>query len=290
MNEFNFGQFLKKYGSEKKCLDYLIKLKCPDGIYCKQCERVKKFTKIRTRTVYQCSCGYQVSPLVGTIFEKSSTPLTYWFYAIFLMSNTRSGISAKQLQRELGVTYKTAWRMFKQIRILMQYTTDKLKGTIEVDETYVGGKGWNRRYIPNFNEKPKEVVFGMVERNGNAKLLHLPGNGRRQLVEEIQKNIDKGSYIISDQYAAYNYVTKIGYTHDFVTHRKEYVSKKDPNVYTQNIESIWSHLKRGIFGVYRKTSKKYLQSYVNEFAFRYNYRNQNMFDILIKQSINSKIK
>ncbi|PIU04023.1 hypothetical protein COT44_00050 [Candidatus Shapirobacteria bacterium CG08_land_8_20_14_0_20_39_18] len=112
-DKFSLGGFLKKYRNDEVCLEYLVKIKHPSGIFCKKCQKITNFTKVKDRPVYQCSCGYQISPLSGTIFEKTTTPLQYWFYAIFIMSVTRSGVSAKQLQRELGVTYKTAWRIFK---------------------------------------------------------------------------------------------------------------------------------------------------------------------------------
>ena len=160
IEKFSLGIFLKKYGTSDKCLEAIFNLKYPHGAYCEQDKMVSRFYKISDRQVYQCSCGYQIAPLAGTIFEKSSTPLQYWFYAIFIMSTTRSGVSAKQLQRELGVTYKTAWRMFQQVRKLMALDNGILEGTVEIDETYVGGKGKNRAKVANFNEIPKEVVLG----------------------------------------------------------------------------------------------------------------------------------
>lgn len=144
-DKFSLGSFLKKYKNDEACLEHIKEIKYPSGISCEKCKAVKDFSKVKNRPVYECSCGYQISPLAGTIFEKTTTPLQYWFYAIFIMSVTRSGVSAKQLQRELGVTYKTAWRIFKQIRILMANTdSGLLNGTVEVDETFIGGKGMNR--------------------------------------------------------------------------------------------------------------------------------------------------
>lgn len=116
---FSLKSFLEKYHNDEVCLEEIFRLKYPNGAFCEKCQQVSKFYKIAKRPVYQCSCGFQISPLAGTVFEKTTTPLQYWFYAIFMMANTRSGVSAKTLQREIGVTYKTAWRMFKQIRILM---------------------------------------------------------------------------------------------------------------------------------------------------------------------------
>lgn len=142
-DKFNPGIFLKQYKDDEACLEHIKEIKYPDGVFCDKCHKITNFTKIKDRPAYQCSCGYQISPLAGTIFEKTTTSLQYWFYAIFIMSVTRSGVSAKQLQRELGVTYKTAWRMFKQIRMLMASANNrnggKLDGIVGVDETFTGG-------------------------------------------------------------------------------------------------------------------------------------------------------
>jgi len=141
IKKLSLGKFLQKYGTNEKCLDVLKRLRYPQGILCPRCQKIKEFYKIERRQVYQCSCGYQIAPLAGTILEKTTTPLQYWFYAMYIISATRSGVSAKQLQRELGVTYKTAWRMFKQIRMLMAQNGVPLDGTVEIDETFMGGKG-----------------------------------------------------------------------------------------------------------------------------------------------------
>lgn len=146
---FSFNQLRKNYGTHEQCLEAIKHLRFPDPLICDKCKTIQKFYRVKGRTAYACNnCGHHIFPLAGTIFEKTSTPLDLWFYAMFLITKTGAGISAKQLERELGVTYKTAWRMFKQIRMLM---TDKgsgsqLKGVIEVDETFVGGKGKNRAH------------------------------------------------------------------------------------------------------------------------------------------------
>ena len=142
----NLAIFLKTYNNDEACLEHIKRVRFPQGIGCVNCRKFTNFTKIKERPVYQCSCGYQVSPLAGTIFEKSTTKLQYWFYAIFLMTATRSGISAKQLQRELGVTYKTAHRMMKQIRLLMANPNTTLYGTVEVDSAHFGGDPANRKF------------------------------------------------------------------------------------------------------------------------------------------------
>ena len=134
MEKFSLAVFLKKYSIDDKCLEAIKKLRYPNGITCPDCQKITNFYKVTGRTAYACEFGgYQVFPLAGTIFEKTTTPLQYWFYAIYLMIQTRAGISAKQLQRELGVTYKTAHRMFKLIRTLMTNTDDNiLTGTVKV--------------------------------------------------------------------------------------------------------------------------------------------------------------
>ena len=293
---FSLGSFLKKYKNDEACMEHIKLIKYPSGVFCEKCKEIKNFTKVADRPVYQCSCGYQISPLAGTIFEKTTTPLQYWFYAIFLMSVTRSGVSAKQLQRSLGVTYKTAWRMFKQIRILMANANNSggmLDGTVEIDEIFIGGKGMNRRFKPNFNEIPKEVVMGMVQRNEQGKdgtnkggnkvyLKHIPNTGKWSLLKQIKDHVDPQARVITDEYYGYTQLKYHGYNHEFVTHIETYVVG---DIYTQNVENLWSILKRGIYGVYRVVSKKYLQAYIDEYAWRYNNRKyqDKMFDLLLRQ-------
>lgn len=283
MKKFSLGTFLRKYKNDEMCLEHIVSIKFPKGIYCETCKMISKFYKVTGRPVYQCSCGYQVSPLAGTIFEKTTTPLQFWFYAMFVMTATRSGVSARQLQRELGVTYKTAWRMMKQIRLLMA-NVDKtlLDGTVEIDETYMGGKGKNRRYEWNGNEKEKQVVMGMVKRGGKAYLKHIPNAGKWTLLKQIKENVSPTARVITDEWPGYIQLPKYGYRHDVVKHTETYVVG---DIYTQNIENLWSIIKRGVYGVYRNVSKKYLQAYIDEYAWRYNRRAmpQSMFDMLLAQ-------
>ena len=199
------------------------------------------------------------------------------------MIKTRSGISAKQLERELGVSYKTAHRMFKMIRLLMQEQPTLLEGNVEVDETFVGGKGRNRATKPHFNEIPKEVVWGAVQRGGKVYAKHVANTGKWTLLEQIQQNVDKNATIMTDNWRGYDQLSKYGYNHFAVNHGvSEYVRGE---IHTNTIEGVWSQLKRGITGVYRHVSKEYLQDYVNEFTFRYNYRHleNGMFDLLFSR-------
>jgi transposase-like protein len=208
-----------------------------------------------------------VAPTSGTIFHKSATPLRSWFHAIFLMASTKTGISAKQLQRELGVTYKTAWRMFKQIRKLMDESINPLTGRVEVDETYIGGKHPGRR---GRGASGKTVVMGLTERQGNAIAKVVPDVKTRTLLPMIWKNVSMNSTIFTDELPSYNHVAKLGYAHEVVQHAaKQYVRG---NAHVNTIESLWSTIKRGIDGVNHSVSPLCLQSYLDSYIYRYNHR------------------
>jgi len=282
--KFTFKDFLNRYPNDEACLKEIYDNRYPQGVDCKGCKRLTAYYPLKGRTTFSCGfCGTQISPLTGTIFEKSAVSLKLWFYAMFLMVKTKSGISAKQLERELGVSYKTAHRMFKMIRLLMEEEPTILRGNVEVDETFVGGKGKNRATKAHFNEIPKEVVWGAIERDGNVVAKHIPNTGKWTLLEQVQKHIDKNATIMTDNYMGYTQLTKYGYNHFAVNHgASEYVRGE---VHTNTIEGVWSQLKRGITGVYRHVSKEYLQDYVNEYSFRYNYRNlgDGMFDLLVSR-------
>ena len=163
--KFSLRQFKRKYGTHEQCLEAIKASRFPEPYQCPKCQTAQKFYPVKGRTAYACnSCGHHIYPLAGTSFEKSTTPLDLWFFAMYLMTQTRSGTSAKQLERMLGVTYKTAWRMFKQIRMLMARTdSGLLDGIVEVDENFIGGKGINRATEWRQGKK-KEVLMGMLQR------------------------------------------------------------------------------------------------------------------------------
>jgi transposase-like protein len=229
--------------------------------------------------------------MAGTIFEKSSTSLRLWFYAMYLMSATRCGISAKQIQRECGVTYKTAWRVFKQIRTLMSEDDDlKLEYQVECDETYIGGelKNKHRNKLKQGTHKDKQPVFGMVERNGGRVIARVTPDAKEKTILPIMaEKILPYSIVYTDSYTTYDKVSKMenGYMHHRINHsEKVYVMG---HVHTQTIEGFWSLLKRGIYSVYHSVSTKYLQSYCDEYAFRYNRRTagEPMFTSLLGQIV-----
>jgi|SRR3989339_1111575 len=268
MKTYTIKNFNKQFPDEAACLDFLKTSRWPDGVFCVKCGKVTLHYRIANRKVYSCEfCGSQVSPTAGTIFHKSETSLRSWFHAIFLMASTKTGISAKQLQRELGVTYKTAWRMFKQIRKLMAEDVNPLCGRVEVDETYIGGKHRGKR---GRGAGGKTVVMGMTERDGKAITKVVPDVRAGTLLPMIWKNVAKNSTVFTDELPSYNMVSTFGYAHEVVQHcAKQYVSGI---AHVNTCESLWSTIKRGIDGVNHSVSPLYLQGYLDTYVYRYNHR------------------
>jgi transposase-like protein len=265
------------FPDDDACLQWLVEYLYPEGITCPKCEKVTKHYKLKNRKVYSCGgCGHHMSPTAGTIFHKSRTPLTDWFYAVYMMSTNKAGTSAKQIERELGVTYKTAWRMMHQIRKMMEAPDDLLQGEVELDETYIHPNPYKRssarRRYGRDARRTGEVVFGMVQRNGIAKVWHVKTAGARVLRPLIEQNIKHGTLIHTDGFLFYRTLPKVGYEHRWTEHGEgQYYT---PDSSTQNIENVWSHFKRGIKGVYRHIGPKYVQAYANEYAWRYSNRNK----------------
>lgn len=285
--KFSLKNFLKRYSNDEACLMEIYRKRYPKGVNCESCKRLTKYYSLKGRTTFSCGfCATHLSPLTNTIFEHSAVSLRLWFYAMFLMVKTRSGISAKQLERELGVSYKTAHRMFKMIRKLMEQDGGMLNGIVEIDETFVGGKGKNKAYKWHGGVEEKEVVWGAVERKGKAILKHVPSTNKYILIRQLKENVNPNSHIMSDEAGAYKDLYDFGfYNHHAVNHSMNEYGRG--LIHNNSIESLWSHLKRGIYGVYRHVSKKYLQDYVNEYAFRFNYRNfeNGMFEILLNRAV-----
>ena len=283
---YSIQSFNTEFPDNNACLDWLKAQRWPSGfVPCEKCGKERKHHRVTGRPAYACDyCGSMISPMAGTIFEKSSTALRTWFYAMYLMSATRCGISAKQIQRETGVTYKTAWRMFKQIRTLMSEDFSLEGEAVEIDEMYHGGRRKSGVGRPMLGDKHKTPVLGMVERDGRVVARTVENVKAKTLKREIRERVLPSTIIYTDEYPAYNTISEgRRYTHRRINHsEKVYVMG---NVHTNTIEGFWSLAKRGIGGVYHSVSKKYLQTYLNEYSFRYNRRNsgQPMFTSLLEQ-------
>jgi transposase len=279
--KYTMKHFDKMFPDNDTCLEWLKNKQYPNGIECPKCKSVTKHHKFAKRPVYECDyCGHQVSPLANTIFRKSSTPLTVWFEAMFWMATTRSGHSAKELQRRTGVTYKTAWRMFKQIRTLLDENPTMFTTAVEVDETYIGGTRHGPR---GRGAEGKTAVIGIAQRHGKVISQVVTDTKRSTVMPLINKNVAKKSIVYTDEYPIYDGIDKLGYKHEEVNHSNgQYVNG---NASTNTIEGYWSLVKRGISGVYHAVSPKYLQSYLNEYQFCYNHRLEErpMFEAVLNQ-------
>jgi transposase len=271
MRKYTIHDFNRDFPDDNACLDFMRDMIYPDGIECRTCERITKHHRLKGRKAYSCDrCGTHVYPLAGTIFEKSRTPLKSWFHAMHLMASTRCGISAKQLERELGVTYKTAWRMFHQIRDLMDEETAPFFGEVEMDETYYGGhRRGDKRGRPG-KDSHKVPVAGVVQRGGKVAALVTKDTKKKTLMPIVEEKVLPETMVYTDEYRPYEDLEKRGYRHERIPHaEKVYVMG---NVHTNTIDGFWSLVKRGISGVYHSVSEKHLQRYLNEYAFRYNHR------------------
>ena len=279
MDKYTMKDFDKEFKDDASCLEWVKNHRWPDGVHCDTCNKITKHHRVTGRSCYACDyCGHQVYPLADTIFRKSSTPLRTWFHAIFLMASTRCGISAKQLQRETGVTYKTAWRMFKQIRTLFDEDMDKFSGDVEADETYVGAR---KAGLRGRGAAGKTIVAGVVERKGGITTKIVTDVKAKTLIPLVVDSVASGSTIYTDDMPSYQNLSKIGYNHKTIKHMTKVFI--DGDIHTGTIDGFWSLVKRGITGVYHSVSPKYLQHYVDEYAFRYNHRKDEkaMFKIVL---------
>jgi transposase-like protein len=279
-------EFEREFPNDAACLEHLFRQKYSNGVLCPTEGRTTKYYREKKRPSYSCEyCGRRIHPMAGTIFQDSATSLKLWFYAIYLMTSTRCGISAKQLERELGVTYKTAWRMFNKIRSLMTQTdTEPMGGTVEVDETYIGGRrryGSRQEAARNWSQD-KQVVAGHAQRGGKVRAIHLPKGTAGSLVPLVRRYILPASVVYTDELPAYTTLGKAGYQHKRVHHAAKVFVQGD--VHTNTIDGFWALLKNGISGVYHGVSAKWLQSYLDEYTWRYNSRGREMFRALLSRA------
>jgi transposase len=298
---YSLMEFMQDFPDDAACLDWLWRNRFSyDGshAHCPKCKRTRKFHRVASRPSYSCdSCGKHVHPTAGTIMHRSSTSLHLWFYAMYLMTSTRCAVSAKHLGRELGVGYKTAWRMANLIRnVLMDQDQDddeKLSGEVEADETWIGGKpkasdrararaklahypdAYQRRgQLARLSERPKSIVFGAVERGGRVRATVIPDSQGPTLGRQLHRFVVPDARLITDDWRGYTTVARSYAKHDTINHSNQvYVSG---DVHTNTIEGFFGNLKTGIAGNYHSVSPKWLQGYLNEFAWRYNHRKDDL--------------
>lgn len=291
-SQYSLMEFMREYPDDAACLDRLWRERyAPDGhtADCPRCERPRRFHRTKTRASYTCdTCGLHVHPMKGTIFEKTTTSLHLWFYAMYLMASTRCGISAKQLEREIGVTYKTAHRMMKKIRteLMNDEGDDPLGGDVEIDETSVHGKP-RRKMTYSESAQWREAqpkVLGMVERGGRVRLRIIPSRRGPALSGAVRANVDPTAIIFTDDWQAYKPLRREYLDHRIINHSAgSYVVG---TTHTNTIEGFFGNLKTGMRGAYKKVSPRYLQSYLDEYAWRYNARRDEraMFEQLVQRS------
>jgi transposase len=275
-------EFMSMFPNDEACLEYLFKKNFGDNFACPRCGETGKFRKLSKMPAYTCQCGEHIHPMVGSPFHRSHTPLQKWFYAIYLFTTTRHGVPAKELQRQLSVNYKTAWRMGHEIRKYLGHVDGDppLEGHVEIDETMLGGRkrgGKRGRGAPG-----KTVVFGMVERSGSVMTRVVENVKRATLEPHILANVKEGSTVSTDELKSYANLARRGYKHGAVNHtRDEWVNGLH---HTNTIEGFWSILKRSIRGTHVHVSRRHLTKYLCEFEFRWNWRHApaEMFPCLLK--------
>ena len=282
---FTITRFYERFPDDDACLDHLMETRFGEKLDCPKCGKHGRFTRLRKHPAYSCPwCGHHIHPMVGTPFAKSRTSLQKWFYAMYLFTTTRHGVAARELQRQLGVTYKTAWRMGHEIRKYMAKVDGipPMTGHVEVDETYVGGRRPKIKGFTGRGAKGKTVVMGILERDGEIYTEVVPSASRRSLIPPIVANVPIGTRVSTDEWAPYKVLTSLGYRHQTVDHgRKEYARG---DVHVNGLESFWSILKRSIRGTHVWVSPKHLPKYLGEFEFSYNMRKtpEFMFDRLLR--------
>ena len=296
----NIIQIFKQFPTQKSCVKHLEKLrwgKTPVCVYCGSTNTNPLNQEGRFRH-YCNGCCKAFNVTVGTIFHGTHVPLQKWFLLISLMQNAKKGLSACQAARDIEMNRPTVWSMMHRIRRAMGRDSSLLSGIIEMDETYVGSKprkdnkkdddDENNTGSPRGRGTKKTAVVGMVERGGNVKAKSVAKNELNfmDFLKMIRQNINVAeSLLVTDEYKAYNRMNKV-VPHYSVNHTKEYVKG---DIHTNTIESFWAILKRGITGQFHWVSKKYLNSYIDEFCYRYNTRNNNSC-MIFKVTLSNMLK
>lgn len=281
-------QFFERFPDESACLEHVMNVRFGLRHACRKCGKDSTFHRLTNRPrAFSCShCGDHVYPTAGTVFEDTRTNLQLWFYAIYLFVTTRHGVSGKELERALGVTYKTAWRMGQHIRVLMTKADGfaMLQGHVELDEAYVGGHRPGKR---GRGAAGKTIVMGMKERGGRIVAEVIPNVKMVTLREAVLRNVEEGAIVSTDELYSYGLLEGDGYQHGHVKHGdKEWTSydyRNGATHHTNSVESFWNLFKASVRSTHIHVSGKYMDRYLSEFAFRSNHRQMRnaMFDLLI---------
>lgn len=287
--EFSVRDFFQRFPDERACLEHIMRVRFGGTkLDCPSCGAEGEFHKLRDRRVFACpNCLHQIAPTANTILHDTRTPLVSWFYAMYLFCTTRHGVSGKELQRQLGVTYKTAWRMGQQIRKLTEkadHFDALLTGHVEIDEAYVGGRVsglGGGRGAPN-----KTIVLGMIERKGRTVARIIPDVKTKTIRPIVLDTIEPGSTISTDELKSYNLLTNDGFRHGRVNHGKGEYSRyvvKSLSFHVNTVEGFWRLFKASVRSTHVHISPKYMQRYLSEFTFRANHRGRvnGMFDLLV---------
>lgn len=270
MPKLSVQDFFKRFPTDEACLDHLMRTRFGETLACPKCKRVGKFSRLNNLPAYSCPwCGHHIHPMQGTPFARTHTPLQKWFYAMYMFTTTRNGVAAKELERALGVTYKTAWRMGHEIRKYMGHVDGNapLDGHVEIDETYIGGE--KKGGGSGAARASKTIVMGMVQRGGEAMTEIVPDVRTETLEPIVHRNVAAGSVVNTDGLRAYSGL-KYLYHHVALDHgAKEYVRERH---HTNTIEGFWSIVKRTIKGTHIHVSAKHLPKYLGEIEYRFNMR------------------
>lgn len=274
--KYGLRELRAEFSTDAICLDYLF-----DTLHSRLCSCGGRYARLTGRKQFQCSkCRFQIAPMSGTIFQKSSTPLTLWFHAIFIFSNAKSGISAKEMERQLNVTYKCAYRILSLIRKSLGQGKHLLKGTVETDEGFFGGHGHGGTYNENASEvmAKKTKVIAAIERTGDARAKVVKDITAETVHGFLHENIAHGSRLMTDSSNRYR---TYGYDRETVNHSAKRWVTGDAHV--NSVEGFWSHVKKSIKGTHKSVSKKHFQSYLDAFVWlRNNRRNdRTRFGVLL---------
>lgn len=273
-----FIDFNAEFPDDASCLKRVFQQRFGDLTTCPQCGVVDtKFYPVKGRQCYACKwCGYQIYPLVGTVLKKTHVPLRVWFFVLYLFSISKHGVSAAEVRRYTGVSYKTAFRMVHVVRRLMAQPTTQLNGVVEADEAYLGGRMiemGNKRYWKN-----QSVILGVVERGGEARAVVARGANATTVLPFLKAKVRQGAKLYTDDSRIYHR-TSLDYYHDSVNHVRHQYARGA--VHTNTIEGFWSHLKRSLKGTYHGVSPKYLQNYIDEAVWRHNHRDEDSYPLLL---------